>query len=430
LTFWYSAVLLLGLCLFATAVWFALEHRLLSDLDSRLAQRITGLRTVLEIESALRDRSQLPVELAEFAREIPEGGLMQLVDGSGKVLLEGSPIVRDSSEYRTVTSTFQVSGETYHVRVAGSLNEISNTMSDLRKLLWLLAPAVLLVGCWGGYWISGWALAPVDEITRVAKSISLENLSKRLTVPSTGDELQRMSEAWNGVLERLDREVKRISRFTADASHELRSPVALIRTTAEVALRRDRTREEYQTSLRQIQSEAERMTELTESLLALARADTKAMEIALVPTDLNEIVRDVVDQTLPVAATKGISLQARPAPIPATAAVDASAMRRLLLVLVENALRHTNPGGAVVVSTAPAPEGIVLSVNDTGEGIRPEALPHVFERFFRVDTARSGGSGVGLGLSIAQSIAEAHGSEIAVESKFGEGARFALLLRR
>ena len=199
----------------------------------------------------------------------------------------------------------------------------------------------------GGYWISGRALAPVDEITRVAKSISLENLSKRLTVPSTGDELQRMSEAWNGVLERLDREVKRISRFTADASHELRSPVALIGTDGPLRWRcdGDRTREEYQTSLRQIQSEAERMTELTESLLALARADTKAMEIALVPTDLNEIVREQTSSTRRSRSrNKGISLQARPAPIPATAAVDASAMRRLLLVLVENALRHTNPG--------------------------------------------------------------------------------------
>ena len=282
------------------------------------------------------------------------------------------------------------------------------------------------MACLGGYWLSLRALRPVDEITSVAKSISVRNLSQRLTVPQTGDELQRMARTWNEVLERLDSAVARIRQFTADASHELRTPLALIRTTAELALRREREPEEYRRSLRAIESEAERMTALTESLLIMARADSNGFNMALSPTDINQLISRVVDQSQALATEKGILLKAECHGRPALANADAPGIQRLLLILIDNAVKHTPGGGLVTVSAQRNDRSVVLSVSDTGEGIAADALPHIFERFYRGDPARAGGSGFGLGLSIAQAIAQAHGARIAVQSSPGAGARFTI----
>jgi heavy metal sensor kinase len=283
------------------------------------------------------------------------------------------------------------------------------------------------IACSGGYWISTRALAPVDEITRVAKSISVQNLSARLPVARTGDELQRLSETWNEMLQRLENAVQRIRQFTADASHELRTPLALIGATAELALRRERRPDEYTRALRNIQAEAARMTLLAESLMELTRADNTS-ELELAETDLNAIVEDVVAGNRQLAAARGVTLESHTTAGAAVAPANESAIRRLLLALVDNAIKYTPGGGTVAVATTQRDGGVVLSVNDTGQGIDPEALPHIFERFYRADPARSRGNGVGLGLSIAQAIAHAHGSRIAVESKPGEGARFEVLL--
>jgi signal transduction histidine kinase len=272
------------------------------------------------------------------------------------------------------------------------------------------------------------ALRPVDEITSVAKSISVQNLSQRVAVPRTGDELQRMSETWNAVLERLEIAVKRIRQFTADASHELRTPLAVIRATAELALRRERAPDEYRKSLRAIEAEAEHMTVLTESLLTVARADANGLGMEFAATDLQELVNAVVHQNDALAAEKGILLITRTGGPPVLATANASGIRRLLLILIDNALKYTPAGGTVTVSAATGAGGAVLSVEDTGQGIAAAVLPHIFERFYRGDPARSG-SGYGLGLSIAQAIAQAHGSEITVESAPGAGARFSVALK-
>jgi heavy metal sensor kinase len=447
LTAWYSAVLLLGLTLFGLGMWFALEHRLVREVDSRLRQQVQSLRTVLEEESRTADRQRLQDELSEFTQEISDGTLIELRDSVGQ-LLPARPdrptfrghfsfdrpayqtVERNDRSFRVLTTRMEYGGQTYDVLVAGPLKEVRNVIEDFQALLLIMIPAVLIAACLGGYWISRRALAPVDEITRVAKSISVQNLSKRLTVPRTGDELQRMSETWNEVLERLDAAVKRIRQFTADASHELRTPIALIRATAELALRQQRGPDEYRQALRDIAGETERMTELTESLLTLARSDAGSLEMPLARTDLNRVVNEVVSQSVAAAQAKGIVLEAATALPAAFVNANEAGLRSLLLILIDNALRHTPSGGRVAVSTAAAKDGgMVLAVEDSGEGIAPEVLPRIFERFFRADTARPSASGVGLGLSIAQAIAQAHGSEIMVESAPGAGARFFLTLK-
>jgi len=445
LTLWYASVLFLGLALFGGGMWFALEHRLMANLEARLEQRVDGLRTVLITEMG-GTREQVEEELAEYAREVPEGNLMQLRGRNGSILLpfparrifddaapDGGGMFTtraiDGRPYRVLASRLKVNGEDYDVHVSSPLEEVSGVLREFRNLLFLMIPLVLLAACGGGYWISRNALKPVDEITSVAKSISVQNLSQRLVVPQTGDELQRMSETWNELLARLEGSVERIKQFTTDASHELRTPIALIRTTAELALRRTRTATEYQRALLEIQREAERMTELAESLLALARADAKAESIKLVPVDLNEIVEDVSRQMESTANAKGVEVKSETLSERALVQADAHAIQRLLLALVDNALKHSSQGDRVTISTSRSEGGILLSVRDTGEGIPSADLPHIFDRFFRVDTARGHDSGVGLGLAIAQSIAAAHGTKIAVESASGAGSHFHLVIR-
>lgn len=444
LTLWYAAALLAGLGIFALAMWVSLQERLVSGVDARLAQRIQGLETALGAEAEIRDRAQLQQELAEFVREIPDGSLVQLRSTAGDVLLPtpNQQILRPSlggtapyteitggRKLRIATARLQSAGSVYDAQVAVSLDEILGVMQDFRHLLLLLIPGVLIVSCLGGYWLSSRALRPVDQITSVARSIGVHNLSQRIAVPQTGDELQRMAQTWNDVLERLDIAVKRIRQFTSDASHELRTPLALIRATAELALRRERDPEGYRASLGQIEQEAEHMTALTESLLTLARADAGGLGMTMQATNLNELVLAVVEQNTAIAMEKGVTLRAATVDRPAWVAVDPSGIRRILLILVDNAMKHTPAGGAVTVSAAAEAGCVILAVEDSGEGIPAAALPHIFERFYRADPARGSGSGFGLGLSIAQAIAQAHGSTIAVSSTPGAGARFSLPLR-
>jgi signal transduction histidine kinase len=267
----------------------------------------------------------------------------------------------------------------------------------------------------------------VDQITAVARSISLRNLSSRIAVPRTGDELQRMSETWNEVLERLDAAVKRIRQFTADASHELRTPLAIIRATAELALRKERDPGEYRRALGEIENQSALMTDLTESLLTIARADFEGFDMPLGATDLQELADAEVQRHRARADAKGVRLDFTAGPR-VVARANGPGLGRLLGILIDNAIKHTPAGGAITVSAAARAGGAVLSVEDTGEGISAADLPHIFERFYRADPARGGGSGFGLGLSIAQAIAQAHGSRIVVDSSPGAGARLSLTL--
>lgn len=444
LTAWYAAALLAGLGIFALGMWVSLQERLVAGVDARLAQRLQGLQTALGAEAEIRDRGQLQQELGEFVRDIPDGSLVQLRDSSGALVLPSprQPVLppvdgraapysqrMGGRELRVATGRLRTAGSVYDAQVAVPLDEILGVMQDFRHLLLWMIPGVLIVACLGGYWLSSRALRPVDEITTVARSISVQNLAQRVAVPQTGDELQRMAQTWNDVLERLEIAVRRIRQFTSDASHELRTPLALIRATAELALRREREPEGYRTSLRQIEQEAEHMTTLTESLLTLARADADGLGMTMQATDLNELVRSIVQQNAALAIEKGVMLRAVTEEEPAQAAADASGIRRILLILVDNALKHTPAGGTVIVSASAGAGRATLTVDDTGEGIPLEAQPHIFERFYRADAARGSGSGFGLGLSIAQAIAHAHGSAIAVSSKPGAGSRFSLALK-
>jgi heavy metal sensor kinase len=302
------------------------------------------------------------------------------------------------------------------------------TELTLRRVRWLLlwsAPAVLLLASLGGIWISRRALAPVDEITLAARSIGIQSLSQRLDVPSTGDELQRLSETWNEMLARLEAAVKRLSQFTADASHELRTPVALIRTTAELTLRRERSPETYREALRQVVLESERTSRLVDDLLLLARADAGLPSLALERMELTPLVRDVCQQGQVLAESRQLQISTVAPEEPVFVEANDPALRRMLLLLLDNAMKYTPVGGRIVLSVDRDPGGATVAVRDTGIGIPETALPHVFERFYRVDESRNrDAGGTGLGLSIAKWIAERHHASLEAESVVGEGSVF------
>ncbi len=438
LTLWFSLVLLLGLALFSSSAWFLLERRLMQGVDARLSGRLDGLRNLLntEIVDTGGDLSLMREELGEFARSTPEGALLQARDAKGTALLPVNAIFTQE-DWRPGTHRFERNGIRYQVTVmrsstfelaaATSLEDVETILGELRSLLLWIFPINLAVAILGGSWISRRALAPVDRMTHAVKSISVQNLSQRLEAPQTGDELQHLAETWNEVLERLETAIQRVRQFTADASHELRTPLSLIHSTADLALRRERPAEDYRQALQQIKDEAQTMAGLTESLLLLARADARQIEMPLAPTDLARVVGDVVKGSVAFGEARGVQLSARVEGRP-IAPANEEGIRRLLLILIDNAVKHTPPGGVVNVSAIPDHTGVLLEVRDNGSGIPDGALPHVFERFYRADPSHQG-EGAGLGLAIAQVIAQAHGAEIAVESQQGKGARFSIMLK-
>lgn len=262
----------------------------------------------------------------------------------------------------------------------------------------------------------------------MAQRISIESLEQRLSVPQTGDQLQRLSETLNAMLSRLAFSVRRMKQFTADASHELRAPVSLIRTAAEVAVqRRDRSAGEYLQALEEILEEAAETSQVVESLMLLARADSGKQVLEAAPADICAIVRSASDQGEKLVRNRGSKCSAQIPEDPIWIQADAEALRRALLILIDNAAKYTPAGGSVAIRLEARGGLAVASVSDTGIGIAKEDLAHIFDRFWRADKARSREQGgAGLGLSIAKWIVETHRGSIDVKSELGRGSAFYL----
>jgi len=319
------------------------------------------------------------------------------------------------------------SGKPYTVQVAALMNEGLEALERFRLMLFFTAPLLLIVASAGGYWLSTRALAPVDEISQAAQRISIENLANRLQVPETGDELQRLSETLNAMFSRLEASIDRMKQFTADASHELRAPISLIRTTAEVAVQKNRPAEEYHEALKEVLEESERTSQVIDSLMLLARADSGRTTLERLPTDACVVVREAIEQGEKLARNKGLMFAATVPDDPILVDADADALRRALLILMDNAVKYTPAGGSVKVDVGVQDRCLVASVSDSGIGIASEDLGNIFERFWRADKARSREQGgVGLGLSIAEWIIKMHGGSITVESDVGQGSVFRL----
>jgi heavy metal sensor kinase len=313
------------------------------------------------------------------------------------------------------------------VAVGRSEAEINALLARLRSL-GLAGLAVALVSAWaGGSFLAARALRPVDRITRAAAQIGAEDLSLRLEPQGADDELGRLTSAFNGMIDRLERAFQRQQRFTADASHELRTPLAVIRSLAEVALTSPRDEAYDARVYAGICEESERLTHLVESLLTLARADEGHVPL-LVGVDVDEVAIDAAARIVERARRQDVTLTVVPSDGYEVHG-DASLLTQLVLNLLDNALRHTPPGGRIALSIEPTGDGVTLAVADTGSGIAAEHLPRLFERFYRVDQARSRSmGGFGLGLAICEWIARVHAGRLTVQSQVGVGTTFRLWL--
>jgi heavy metal sensor kinase len=445
LTLWYAAAFATSLLLLGVAMWFAVQQGLYHAIDESLRDRADGIRIFIEdhktrlfldeVKEEFRAHGDLFQVLDEQGQWIHRAEGLQDLGTPGGAQLDLDPRFEDrtlgGAPVRLLSTNLEVDGHVYTVQVAAPLRDLQQ---GLRDALWLLAPlfpAVLLLGSAGGYWISRRALAPVDEITRTARSITADNLSERLTVPATGDELQRLSETLNEMIARLEFAFKRIIRFTADASHELRTPLAVMRTTAEVALRGNHADEERRDALEQIVAEIQRTSHLVDNLLLIANADAGHGRPDKVRMNLTDAVAEACTEGAVLARSKGVALQAQIPDEPIWVLGDAHALRRLFLILVDNAVKYTPAGGRCEVSVDERDGFVIGTVSDTGIGIAGEDLPHIFDRFYRVDRARSRAQGgTGLGLAIGRWIAEAHEASITVESELDRGSVFEVRLRR
>jgi heavy metal sensor kinase len=299
------------------------------------------------------------------------------------------------------------------------------TLSMFERCLLMLAPFLLLAAATGGYWLSHKALSPVDALTRTGRRISGGNLSERLQTLTTGDELQRLSDTLNQMLERIEEAFLRVTQFTADASHELRTPISLIRTEAEIALRGRQAEEEYCEAFRNILLESERMTALVEEMLALARADSGRENLNLAPVGLKLLVKKTAGEWRHLIESKGLRFVHISCSEEIVVLADAQALQRLFAILLDNAVKYTRPPGVIQFRLESHDDKATIIVQDTGIGIAEEDHKKIFERFYRVDKARGGeGGGAGIGLAIADWIIKQHQGSIRVQSSIGIGCAF------
>jgi len=306
-----------------------------------------------------------------------------------------------------------------------------NVYATQRRFLLALAavlPIALLLAGGGGWMLARRALRPVDRMTETARRISAEHLTGRVVETGAGDELDRLGQTLNAMLGRLDAAFQEMRQFTADASHELQTPLTILKGEMEVALRSPRSPEEYQRILKSALEEIDRIARLVDGLLLLARADAGVLRMDRRPADLAQLVEEVYGQTRILAEARSVNLRLGPVE-PISVPGDYAHLRRLLLNLVDNAVKYTLPDGRVTISLQPSGGWASIRVEDTGMGIPPEDQARIFQRFYRSAEARSRGEGgAGLGLCIARSIAEAHGGRIEVESATGRGSTFTVLL--
>jgi heavy metal sensor kinase len=447
---WYFLSLAAVLGAVATGSYFAMRASMYRAIDEGLRYQILGVREFLRVHAGAT-LADLREELEGGASLTLAGGLLQFFDESGTLIYRSPGLAR----HDITTAAPLTAGETVAFRDAGrpgwpvrlayqrltiggkpATIEVAEPLRSFQASLrtyggWLLlfTPVLVLIASGVGFWISGRALAPVDCIIADAQAIGTNNLSERLSVPPARDELRHLSETLNDMLDRIEGSVTRITQFTADASHELRAPLALIQLAADHSLRRERSREELVEALRTVLRESKRTAQLVDNLLLLARADSGNDGFHAEPTDLTALLREVVEGARGLAAEKGVAFVPEIGESPVPVMGDAALLHRLVVILIDNAVKYTPENGEVRLTLRATPERACIDVVDTGVGIAAEDVPRIFDRFWRADKVRSRSTGgTGLGLSIAKWIVDRSGGTLTVESNLGRGSTFRVTL--
>jgi heavy metal sensor kinase len=457
LTLVYTGILALLVTALSVTYYRALAVQLDDDATADLNELTTGLhgylhlrdgRPVIEFDRTDPDQASF-VERASRYYQIYEAESGQLIAESGALQplgLHYTPeevrrfrerlrivdVETDRGRLRLSNSlvTLGRSSPPYLLQVGVNMNGVDAALEHfLRVLLWTL-PASLAVVLLAGRLMAGRSLAPLADLASRTRAISVRDLRTRLPLRGAGDELDAVAAAFNDTLGRLEQAVGEMKQFSAAIAHELRTPLAALRGETELALLRDTTPAEYHRTLEAQLEEFDKLTRLVNQLLTLARAEAGEIPLAAQPVDLEPLVLSVVDDLEPVALSRDITL-ACDRHGPAVIAGDAGWLERLVLNLLDNAIKFTRPGGRITVAVWTADREAHVSITDTGIGMSAETLPRIFERFYRADPARSSSeAGTGLGLSLVKWITDHHGGRIEVRSEPDAGTTFVVTFPR
>jgi heavy metal sensor kinase len=447
---WYAGLLALLLLLFGASTYLGLRHYLNQTLNESLGRQAQQIGDSFLVDVATGGEGYVISEINEhyapdlnnrFVRVTRADGSVLYVSGKPKessfdpsaVPAVGAPVDRDfvrevhapGGELLIYIHPFtERTGQRFLIEVGAPYEQVEVVLYGLLLALALGLPLTVIVAISGGWLLMRRALNPVDEITRGAEQITSRNLSQRLPVAKTGDQLERLSAALNRMIERLEESFLYVSRFTADASHELRTPLTILRGELEAASGQPGVAPDLRETIGSALEETERLSRIVESLMAISRLDAGEARMECDALDLGELAASTTEQMRLLAEDKEIALRCESEGLVSVEG-DRARLKQVLVNLVDNAIKYTPAGGLVGVKVYASNGRAVLEVNDNGVGIPPEALPHIFERFYRVDKARSRQmGGAGLGLSIIKAIVTAHGGQVRVESVEGRGSRF------
>ncbi len=431
-----------------------LKFRLDENLRQELRERVAGLRGYLHFQNgkpqfeydANDPDEAFFVESSTHYYQIFNAATGELVDQSHDLdLLDvdiipenkralGSGNVFSDAESGPIRLQFYnelihaPDGKSYFLQVGVRRDFVDATLSQLLFIATFAVLAGLTVASIACWWMAGRALQPVNVLTQAAKEIGISDLDRRLPLRGTGDELDRLSATFNDMFARLAKAIGEMKQFTASIPHELRTPLTALRGEAEVMLLKPHPVQEYRRLLASHLEEYDRLTRLINRLLTLARAEAGEIPIHTESIDLAQLTRYLVEQLETVASAKEVSLSVD-ANEPVQITADHDWIETAILDLLDNAIKYTPPGGRVFALAANRGSERVLEIHDTGIGIPENALPHIFDRFYRVDPSRDGGNeGAGLGLSLVQWIVKQHHGRIEVESEPGKGSCFTILL--
>jgi len=457
LAVWYALLLSATFALVGTGMFYGLEQYLRSSLRDSLRRRSTQVERI--VARAPANVVDAAIAQSINTRVAPEfnNRFVRVTRAPASLVYQSGapadrsfdpqavpPIVGDWPMQDTVQRTVTVQKQhmmvyatpmdsasgRYLIELGSSLQPIEALQDRLLVLLGVLLPALVVCAACGGYLLVNWALRPVDRMSKSAEQLSMNNLEARLPVLPTGDALQRLSIALNLMLTRLRDSVQNSRRFLADASHELRTPLTVVKGELQEIVGSDAVDGELRERIGSVLEEVARLEHLVYGLLALSRLDAGEAPREWIDVDLAALGASTAEQMRLMAEDRGIELEAADlAPIAVRG--DRARLKQVIVNLLDNAIRFTPRGGTVRLRSSQSDLHSVLEVYDTGIGIPAAALRQVFERFFRVDEARSrDDGGAGLGLSIAKSICSAHGATIEVHSEVGRGSCFRLLFPR
>jgi len=449
LTLWYTLVVAVALSLFATGLYFGLRYDLYGALDDTLRSQASLTISSLDLHQGTPQPAGAsltnPQQGEQFIRLFDSSGSV-IADASGgfahppsdpaglAAALHGQTVLRwitvDGQQMRVLSQPVRSNGAVVGVLQVGLFaSEVTEAVGITLGLMGILGPLVLLAVSIGGIWVARRALDPVVRIANLAADIEAQDLSRRIDPGFPRDEVGRLARTFNAMLDRLEEAFRRQRQFMADASHELRTPLTLLRSQIETAVAAPRDAVADQEALELLGQDVERLSRLASTLLALARSDAGAITLSRDDVDLADLLDVMVEQYRTLAGAAEVTLELDTEPIQMIA--DEDRLVQLLVNLLDNALQHTPAGGRITVGCCAEPEWCRIWVADSGTGIAPEHISHVFERFYRADAAHSNHrGGVGLGLNICQMIVAAHRGTIELASTVDQGTTVTVRLPR